>query len=248
MIATRSRMCCRATSHRPSPPTYAMPSSSTRGVRLNTLPSARTYPSSVSVSRIRRAVGRARSLAVATSARVSRGRSAPKARITSSPRASASMNSGPSPRPAIRVPPRPRAAGTRPVRCTNSRPRKWRRVSAVSLDSHTARLHCDDTQCPYAGPLSADEDPMSSGTSGPIHRAPTARHGWAHGRGVPHPGGGRRAPAGISPGLAGARPARPDGGNAHHTAGPLWTDTEPDRLRRRCAGVDAGPVEDRAAG
>ncbi len=33
----------------------------------------------------------------------------------------------------------------RPVRCTNSRPRKWRRVSAVSLDSHTARLHCDDT-------------------------------------------------------------------------------------------------------
>src|SRR3954464_3965460 len=109
VCSTRASRCGRAMSHRPSAPTYAMPSVNTLGVSWNAPAELRTKPSSSSVSSSRRAVGRARPAAAATSDRVIAGRWASKQASTSSPRASASTKSGPAPRPAIdRRPPRPR--------------------------------------------------------------------------------------------------------------------------------------------
>src|SRR3954447_15291373 len=88
-------------SQSPSAPTYAMPSVSTLGVSVKLPSTDRTKPSSSSVRSSRRAVGRARPTAVATSDRVIEGRSASKQPSTSSPRAKDSTKSGPEPLPAI---------------------------------------------------------------------------------------------------------------------------------------------------
>src|SRR5918998_5298915 len=101
VCATSASRCGRAMSHSPSDDTYAIPRPSTFGVSVKVLSLTRTYPSSASVSSRRRAVGRARPAATATSLRVIVGRSAPKQDSTSSPRARASTKSGPVPRPAI---------------------------------------------------------------------------------------------------------------------------------------------------
>src|SRR5918993_5449643 len=84
-----------------------MPRSSTFGVRVKAPPADRTYPSSSSVSSSRRAVGRARPAAAATSVSDMAGWSASKQVRTSSPRARASTKSGPVPRPAMPTSVRP---------------------------------------------------------------------------------------------------------------------------------------------
>src|SRR3954452_14832446 len=78
-----------------------IPSVSTFGVRSYPAPVARTKPSSSSVSSSRRAVGRARPAAVATSVSDIVRWPASKQARTSRPRASASTKSGPAPRPAM---------------------------------------------------------------------------------------------------------------------------------------------------
>src|SRR6202522_4363796 len=104
--ATSDSICGRAMSHRPRELTYAMPRLSTFGVSSKTPSPDLTKPSSSRVSSSRRAVGRARPVAVATSLSdrprwLALSWLAPKQARMSRPRASDSTKSGPLPRPAI---------------------------------------------------------------------------------------------------------------------------------------------------
>src|SRR4051794_12821670 len=105
-------------SQSPSAPTYAIPSVSTFGVSVKVPSTDRTKPSSSSVRSSRRAVGRARPTAVATSDNVIEGCSASKQASTSSPRAKDSTKSGPEPRPAISL----SSDSSGPVRLSEDRP------------------------------------------------------------------------------------------------------------------------------
>jgi len=73
--------------------------------------------------------------------------------------------------------------------------------------------------------------------------------GRAGADGIPHPAAASdlRLLAGVGAGASGRSVRAGDpgagGGNAYHTAGPLWTDVEPDRVRRRRAGVDARELD-----
>src|ERR1700730_15240834 len=98
---TSASMCGRAISHKPSPLTYAIPRFITFGVSSKVPPEDRTKPSSSRVSSRRRAVGRYRPDAAATSLSDMLRWSAPNEARMSSPRASASTKSGPLPRPAM---------------------------------------------------------------------------------------------------------------------------------------------------
>src|SRR5580700_4363790 len=86
--ATSSSRCGAATSGMPRPDRYAYPSSRTRGRNENSRPSLRTYPSLTSVSRKRRVAALVSPVALATSLRLSRSRSGPKALMTARPRSS----------------------------------------------------------------------------------------------------------------------------------------------------------------
>ena len=91
---TNDTKCGRAISHMPCALMYDMPNSNTLGVSMNTPSFERTYPSCSSVRSNRRAVGRARSAAAATSLTVIAKCDNENARMTLSPRASASTKSG----------------------------------------------------------------------------------------------------------------------------------------------------------
>jgi hypothetical protein len=92
VFALSSSMNGPASSPRSSDDKYAQPRASTRGVSEKRRPSLRTYPSSSSVSRIRRAVAGVMPTSRATSLRVSDGAAAENARITASPRSSPCRN------------------------------------------------------------------------------------------------------------------------------------------------------------
>ena len=93
VACTNDCRCGRATSHMPCASIYDMPSSRIFGVSVYSPSFERTYPIDSSVSSSRRAVGRARPVTAATSLTVSDRCEVEKARMTSSPRASASTKS-----------------------------------------------------------------------------------------------------------------------------------------------------------
>ncbi len=102
VCATSAAKCGRAMSHIPCALMYDIPNSRIFGVNVYTPSSARTYPRCSSVNNNLRAVGRASLVASATSDTVSAKCDVEKARITLSPRDSASTKSPSFPSRAMR--------------------------------------------------------------------------------------------------------------------------------------------------
>ncbi|MEY3265932.1 MAG: hypothetical protein RJA15_378, partial [Actinomycetota bacterium] len=93
VLLTKSTKCGRAISHMPCALMYDNPNSRIFGVSMYRPSVARTYPNCSRVNSKRRAVGRARSVAVATSLTDIARCEVEKTRMTLSPRASASTKS-----------------------------------------------------------------------------------------------------------------------------------------------------------
>ena len=141
VVATSDSRCGCATSHSPCAAMYAVPSSSTLGVNEYCPSTERTYPSRSSVMSKRRTVGRASFVDSATSLTDSDRCDSENARITSSPRASASTKSGSVSRRAIT----PHGTTFADVRahCATNRPMNSSLVSVFESthNSPTSRRH-----------------------------------------------------------------------------------------------------------